>query len=399
MATSGQRGALARFRNLGRHAAHYLVDRFAVLGMTHSDPDVAVVVRVDGIGDFVVWLEAARALRQHLRSRRIVLVANRIFAALAAATGDFDEVIAVDLDAFEHDLRYRFNMVRRLRALGAATAIQPTFSRRFTSGDAMVRATGAPERIGSTGEPGSMRPWQQRVADRWYTRLIPAASGPVAEFERNCEFLQGLGAATTKPAVAKVGVVAELPSSLRIAGDYFIVFPGAGNPKRMWPAHSFGAAARAIAERYGWRMVVCGSAGEAGTGRQVADHAGLPDARILSGQTSLPEFVELVRGARLLIGNETSAIHIAAAVGTPSVCLLGGGHFGRFMPYPPAVEGTKPVAVFRRMACFGCNWHCTLPYRKGGPVPCIDAIEVQDVMTAIEKCVSQTGPGSAARSF
>ncbi len=398
MSVSGRQRVSARIRNLGLQAARYIVDRVAAPGAVRGDPDVAVVVRVDGIGDFVVWLEAARMLRQHLGNRRIVLVANRIFAALAVAADLFDEVIAVDLDAFERDLRYRFKIVRRLRALGAGTAIQPTFSRRFSSGDAMIRATGAPERIGSTGEPGSMPPWQQRMADRWYTRLIPAAQGDLAEFERHCEFLQGLGAVTTKPAVAKIGVGADLPSSLRIEGDYFIVFPGAGNPKRMWPARSFGAAARAIAERYGWRMVVCGSADEAGIGRQAADRAGLPDVRLLSGKTSLPELVELMRGARLLIANETSAIHIAAAVGTPSVCLLGGGHFGRFMPYPPAVDGMKPVAVFRRMACYGCNWHCTLPRREGGPVPCIDAIEVQDVMTAVEQCVSRTAQENAARS-
>lgn len=45
----------------------------------------------------------------------------------------------------------------------------------------------------------------------------------------------------------------------------------------------------------------------------------------LAGKTSLVELVEVIRGAKMLVGNDSSAIHIAAATGTPSVCIHGGG--------------------------------------------------------------------------
>jgi ADP-heptose:LPS heptosyltransferase len=80
------------------------------------------------------------------------------------------------------------------------------------------------------------------------------------------------------------------------------------------------------------------------------------------------------------VGNETSATHIAVAVGTPSICLLGGGHFGRFVPYPDGVGGTIPVPVHHAMDCFGCDWHCTQPHRDGDPAPCIAAIAVDSVV-------------------
>jgi ADP-heptose:LPS heptosyltransferase len=104
----------------------------------------------------------------------------------------------------------------------------------------------------------------------------------------------------------------------------------------------------------------------------------------LAGKTSLPEFVEVIRQARLLISNETSAVHIAAAVKTPSVCILGGGHFGRFLPYPEKVVNCKPVAVFKKMACFGCNWKCNQPHNVNGCVPCIEQIEMPDVISAVD---------------
>ena len=136
-------------------------------------------------------------------------------------------------------------------------------------------------------------------------------------------------------------------------------------------------------------MVVCGTEAEATIVSRVMEHARLEEGVNLAGKTTLSQFIELVRGARLLIGNETSAVHIAAAVGTPSICLLGGGHFGRFLPYPDCVEGAKPVAVYERMECYGCNWRCHQPHPKGGAVPCISTIDVETVMKAVEKSIKK----------
>ncbi len=45
----------------------------------------------------------------------------------------------------------------------------------------------------------------------------------------------------------------------------------------------------------------------------------------------------MISETELLISNDTSAIHIAAAVGTPFICISNGSHFGRFHPYPPEI--------------------------------------------------------------
>ena len=106
-------------------------------------------------------------------------------------------------------------------------------------------------------------------------------------------------------------------------------------------------------------MVICGVKSEYEDAELIINQASIDSAINLTGETTLPESCELVRGAKLLIGIETSAVHIAAATNTPSICLLGGGHFGRFMPYSEKRKGINPVAVFSRMDCYGCNWKCT----------------------------------------
>src|SRR5579864_284358 len=102
-----------------------------------------LVVRLDGIGDFILWLDAARQLRRKYPagSYRITLVANRLWAALAREQPYFDEVWEIDLKRFVLNPGYRYRILRRLAAAGFGMAINPTFSRDFLWGDAMMRVS------------------------------------------------------------------------------------------------------------------------------------------------------------------------------------------------------------------------------------------------------------------
>ena len=107
----------------------------------------------------------------------------------------------------------------------------------------------------------------------------------------------------------------------------------------------------------------------------------------LVDKTTLTELIEIIRLARILISNDTSAIHIAAGVDTQSVCILGGGHYGRFLPYPDSIEGIKPAIVINKMSCFGCNWHCKFTNNTSLPYPCISGIEEDSVFETIENII------------
>jgi ADP-heptose:LPS heptosyltransferase len=90
-----------------------------------------------------------------------------------------------------------------------------------------------------------------------------------------------------------------------------------------------------------------------------------------------------------VVSNETGAAHLAAAVETPVVCLLGGGHYGRFVPYPEEyrAKAPAPLPVVHTMDCFGCDWRCIYPVAKGKPTPCIERISVDAVWGAIERLI------------
>src|SRR5947209_10672296 len=134
-------------------AIRFWIDELLSRTPFKPDPRKVLVIRLDGIGDFIVWVDAAQALAQHYRNqgKSPILVADSNCAGFAEALGIFDQVISFDQPRFSSNPLYRIQMVRRIRGLGCTLAIQPTYSRAFEAGDAVIHFCGAKRRIGSTG--------------------------------------------------------------------------------------------------------------------------------------------------------------------------------------------------------------------------------------------------------
>jgi ADP-heptose:LPS heptosyltransferase len=362
----------------------YVLDPIASASLRRGAGGVAIV-RLDHIGDFILWLGSVDATLKRFEGYSITLIANSTWSELAEKLLLWDDIIPIDIARFERKLFYRMAILRKVARKGFRIAVNPVHSR-SVNGDTIIRATHAMKRIGSVGDCCNIEPWQKRVTDRWYTELFAADPSPMMELVRNAEFVRGLGGSDCGAKLPTLPKVSELAEALRIERPYFIVVPGASQVFKQWHKKSFAELIDKVKADTGWIAVLCGSRSEH---QLCADLAAITNRQTinLAGKTSICEFVEVIRQAKLLIGNDTSAVHIASAVGTPSVCILGGGQFGRFMPYTDEAGQSGMHPVFHAMDCFGCNWHCTQPHEQGEPVPCIAKIEVAQVFEEIKKIV------------
>lgn len=354
----------------------------------------ALLIKLDAIGDFILWLDAAKEMLKLFPPDKyeLTLIGNSVWIPFAEKLPYFDAVWLVDRRNFLRNPFYRFTTLRKVRRNGFHMVIQPTFSREFVFGDAIVRASGAHEKIGSQGDHTNTSPWQKRFSDRWYTRLIPAVDKPLMELVRNAEFIRGLGINDFYADVSSIPIHSSLPTGFGIK-DYYVLFPGAGVGLRQWPLSNFIELANRMYQATGWIMVICGGSGDKHLGEALENNT---DAALENwcGKTSLDELVAIIEGAHMLIGNETSAVHIAAALSIPSVCIMGGGHYGRFVPYQTEIEAKKPfpVVVTKKMSCFGCNWHCIYTIPKGQSVPCIINITVDNVWNVVQRMIKNPLP-------
>lgn len=386
-------------RRLARYMFFYAADALVkIFGRSTTSAPQLLLVRLDAIGDFVIWLDAAKAFRSLYPSQHTVLCVNSAVYDLARLLPHWDEVVEVDLKRFSHSFRYRFKLLLQLRKRGFDAVIQPTFSRVFLHGDAIVRATGATHRVGSIGDLTNTRPILKRISDGWYTKLVPAAPGAMMELERNAEFIRNLSGRLFHAELPRLPKLEDLPDALKVRSPYFVIFPGASWSGRQWPVSKFSQIAATLHQAKGWVPVLCGGPGDRLACQNVMDESGVSCAVNLGGLTNLAGLTELLRSAALLISNETSAVHIAVAVSTPTVCVLGGGHYGRFMPYPADIDRGDSVVAIHPMSCYNCNWHCTQPHVAGGPVPCIANVTVKSVLERIEAVLSRVQNQDSARN-
>ena len=361
-----------------------MIFRRLVFAPRAADGDL-VIVRMDGIGDFVLWLDAFKALRKHYADRRITLICNRAWHDLAKQVSGFDEIIAVDARRLRVDLVYRYRTFGELARRRFVTVINPLYSRQgFSDAEALVRVLKAEEKIGSSGDPSIG--WRSRLGSYWFDRLVPASDQPLMELVRNAEFLRGLGLSDFRSGLPELTMKfppdpdPELPLK-----DYYVLFPGGSDNIRIWPAASFAEVGRRLHEQTGMVGVVCGGTADREAAAEIISQSGVPMLD-RSGRTSLPELAALIGRSRLVVSNETGAVHIATALSVPNICILGGGHFGRFMPYvlERVCEGPGSIPVLHAMDCYGCNWHCPFPHGPGKPAPCVENISVAAVLEKLD---------------
>lgn len=84
----------------------------------------------------------------------------------------------------------------------------------------------------------------------------------------------------------------------------------------------------------------------------------LPGVRVI--EIALPGAMRLIREARLFVGLDSGLSHIAAALGTPTVCVCPDSHLGYFFPYPRSYGYTNLRTVFHPdyRSCRGCFMTC-----------------------------------------
>lgn len=377
----------------------YLFDSVCLLFLPVRSPRTkfVLVIRMDNIGDFILWIPAAKELRRLYPAGewRLILAANLAWSALAKELRIFDEVLSLDTYRFFTNPIYRFRVLCLVRRVGSQIAIHPTYSREILRGDALIRASGAEQRIGSQGDFSRMERWLKPLADMSYTRLVPATFKLIPELERNTEFVAGLGGASRLDLPSLPVVSSTLPLVLE-GTPFFVLFPGASREGKKWPVARFSELAERIKRQTGWLAVICGGVGDGPTAQRLQISADIPMID-LTGKTDLKQLQVVLASSRLVITNDTSAAHISPAVGTPTVCVLGGGHYGRFLPYSKIHDLPNMALVNEPMECYGCNWKCIYTIAKGDALPCIAKISVEAVWRAVTQLLPAdfTYPSSA----
>ncbi|MCD6680200.1 MAG: glycosyltransferase family 9 protein [Burkholderiaceae bacterium] len=272
------------------------------------------VLRPSAIGDFVFALPALAALRAAYPQAHIVYLGRRWHREfLEDRPGPVDETLEVPpipgvgapldlvgnatlIDAFVETLRERrFDLA--LQWYGGGGYANPFLQRLGARCTAGLRAEGA-------------APLDRWLAyEQWRNERL-----------RLLEAALLVGAAPTELA-SRLTVTARDREQLRRhwqppGAPIAVLQPGATDPRRRWPAERFAAIGDALADA-GASVAVNGSADERALVAQVTDAMRAPATNLCD--LPLGALVALLECARVLVSNDTGPLHLADALGTPSV--------------------------------------------------------------------------------
>ena len=352
----------------------------------HNQQKLVLLVRQDAIGDFILWLDTAKEYRKYYppENCKIILIGNALWSDLAKELPFWDEVLPVNVKAFKTLSRYRWNILRKVRNFGAKIAIQPTYSREFYHGDSLIRASNASKKVSFAGNMSNRDQLKSILADRWHTELIPSSPEQLSELERNAEFFSGFIKKLYLPSYPELELSGDCKIQELKHKSFYILSLGANKKYREWPYKYYAKIAQKIHKKTGWLGLICGSENEFYLGEHIKKICDAP-LQNYAGRTSLSELTCLLVKSQILISNETGTAHIANAVGTPTVCILGGGHFGRFVPYPELSGKINNLkVVYYKMPCYGCDWKCVYHIKDEDPAPCISNISVDAVWNEVK---------------
>lgn len=362
-------------------------------------PRRILCVKFWGIGSLQMLTPAAEHLRRTHPAARVDLLSLAENAAFARGLNVFDRVETLDVRSRRGPLGWArlfgriVSLTRRLRRERYDLVFDFEFFTRFSavvtlaSGARRTHGFAAP-RVWRGGFHDETVPFNRywHVA-RNFRALAGGENGSVVEAQDVVPFdVTPEDSRGAREALERAGLSWERP--------FIVLNPNAGqlSLERRWPKNAFVDLARALRDEDGLPVVLVGAAGEreyvSEIERELAARAPLPRGTFanVAGELSIGALAALLARAACVVTNDSGPMHVAAALGTPTV-----GLFGPETPVMYAPLGVSAVSLWRPPACSPCinvhdNKRSTCIH---GQPECLVGIGVDEVLESTRAAISR----------
>jgi len=325
------------------------------------------------IGDFVRCHSVVKLLRARFPGRPIDLLTTTLCAPLLDYMPGVRSGIVFDLPRKRLALREHQALAARLRAQNYGSAL--IMPRTWKSALAPFLA-GIPERTGFVGEGRVLLLNDLRWGERKLPRMIDRC-GALA-----------LPKGTPLPAdwpLPELRVPLADAAAWRVKrglgdnGRPVVAFaPGAVGPSKRWPVASYAEVARKLTAD-GMAVWVLGSPNESPLAAEIVRAAG-PNARDLTSP-DLRNAILALRLARAAVSNDSGLVHVAAAMGTPTVGIFGPTSPWHWAPLNPLAA---TIETLTDVPCRPCHKpECRLIHHR-----CMRDIPAEQVLGAVQRALS-----------
>lgn len=335
-----------------------------------------ILIRVPNwLGDSMMATPAVAAAREMFPRARLTVLSKRVFMGFWKGFPGVDQVLPLRKGFLGF---WRTSSEIRKQNFDAALILPTSFSSAF-----LAFSAGIPERIGWGGEGRSA-----------FLTRIPSHSHPrqkhlVLEYLELAKEGFGVPLRAGKNVKLRAAVTAEAEKGLRQVWDdagvpsargFIALSPGAtyGAAKR-WPLPYWKELiAKILKERKEHLLLLGGLEEEAYLKPLLEEGFSAKDPQrihLLAGRTTPSILAAMLSRCKILVTNDTGPMHVAAAVGTPTVAL-----FGSTSPVWTRPFGVGHEVIYKHEECSPCFQRtCPIGY------PCLHKISVEEVFRAVLK--------------
>ncbi|MEI6913655.1 MAG: glycosyltransferase family 9 protein [Armatimonadota bacterium] len=348
---------------------------------TAPDPHNRIlIIRLSNfIGDVVVMTPVVSALRQRYPNAHIAVLADMPGAEVLRGHPDINELIVYrQTGRYHQKVRGQFsehfavlNAVRRGN-FDLAINLHPS-----ERGAIAARLSGASVRVGFTRPP-----YNDFVYRLFYNQLVRIDTVGRNASDQLLDTVRAIGVPVNS-IQASLGITKEetLEAQSLLAGlkrPLLGIHTGSGGFHKSWTARGWTGLLNKLHQRYGGSVVILGSGTESEFIRDIQRTLDFP-AMDLTGELGLKQTAAVVKETDVIIAIDSALLHIAAAVGCPTVALFGPTDDARWNP-----AGEDHIVVRSGHPDCGNPGCCT-----SLPSACMQQIQPVDVLLAVEKLYPQ----------
>jgi len=332
------------------------------------------------VGDAIMALPALHAVRGRFPNTEISVLALPYVADIYREQGVADEFIAYDRNGQHAGIRGKEKVAAELKAKKFDTAL---LLQNALDAAWITWRAGIPERIG----------YDRDARGLLLTKAIPvprAGEIPAHEKFYYLELVKRAGWIDSLPDVSEISLAVtneqasraeEKLQSFGAQSGAVRIAVGAGaayGSAKCWPPERFALAINRLAKERKAEIILFGTPAEAGVSDAI--QARLDQAALdLTGKTELAELPALLSRCTVFLGNDSGAMHVAAAVGLPVVAVFG--------PTDPC--GTAPVTP--RCAIVQEKPYCSPCFLRSCPTDhrCMTAIAPERVSDGVLQALAE----------
>ena len=340
------------------------------------------VIRMDGIGDMVLFRQSLDHYADafSVDKSEITIIGCNSWQSISAEVFAGYRVVCINEHAYAKNLLYRFRTNLKIRLLAPNKVVLAAFFRRALMADSLVWVTGAPKTYVSYPYISETTRSEFTYYLSQVTDVIDTGLYPMHELDRHAAFISHFHFHPVKVMPPVLNWRNQAPN-LPDGGPYAVLNPGSNEYGRRWPLENYVFLSKWLVTN-GVRVVFVGKADEKAKVDLIIEASIDQNIIDLTGKTDLPELMDILKSATLVVSNDTGPMHLAIGLCKSTVAIIGGGHFGSFVPYPKQATPNNVRFVYQKMHCYHCFWRCHKRKDPMSSFPCVSAVTQEQVQAA-----------------